>query len=121
MNFLYITIFSLVPKKALFGRGQVASTLMALSISSILTSLLLWIDYMTIAEYFNLYVFGAIWILPFVCCRQYFLEIKRFRKNMRFYAPQKRWLLKLIGVFFLIITLISPMVSAIILTILKNN
>ena len=121
MNFLYITIFSFVPKKAIFGRGQVASTLMALSISSILTSILLWIDYMTITKYFNLYVFGAIFILPFVCCRRYFLEIKRFRKNMHFYASQKRWLLKLIGVFFVIITLISPMVSGIILMILKNN
>jgi hypothetical protein len=121
LNYLYVIIFSFVPEKAIFGRGQVAVTLLALSISSICLSILLWIDYLTNTTYLNIYLFGTIFILPFLYCRWYFLNIKRYRKNLKFYHTKTRWMLRFIGILFLFLSLTSPMINGIILTILKNN
>jgi hypothetical protein len=121
MNFLYVTIFSFVPKKAIFGRGQVAATLLALSISFLLISSLLWIEYLISEKYFNIYLFTAIFVIPFLLCRWYFLNIKRFRKNLRLYLSQKRWVLKFIGISFFGISFFSQMIAMVFITILKNN
>jgi len=121
MNYLYITIFSIVPRKALLGRSQVAATLLAVSFFFIIVSASLWVEYYTKIRLLNIYsVFISLGIF-FTAFRWYFLNQGRLRKNLKKYEASTKWVLRLIGIVFFILSFSSQIVTGIILTILKNN
>ena len=121
MNFLYIIFFSFVPKKAILGRNQVATTLLAVSFFFIIVSVSLWIEFYMKIRILNLYSVLTIFAVLFISFRCYFLNQGRLRKNLKNYEASSKWVLKLIGIAFFILTFSSQIVTGIILTILRNN
>ncbi len=121
MNYLYIIIFSFVPRKAILGRSQVAATLLAVSFFSIIVSASLWVEYYMKIRILNIYSFFITFGVLFIVFRWYFLNQGRLRKNLNMYESSTKWVLKLFGIVFFILAFSSQVVTGIILTILKNN
>jgi hypothetical protein len=121
MNYLYIIIFSFVPRKAILGRSQVAVTLLASSFFFIIVSVSLWIEYYMKIRLLNLFSVLTIFGLLFISFRWYFLNQGRLRKNLKKYETATKWILKLFGIVFFILAFSSQIVTGIILTILRNN
>ena len=121
MNFLYTIIFSFVPRKAILGRSQVAVTLLAVSFFSLAISFLLWIEYYASIRLLNLYFFVIIFAVLFVSFRLYFLRSGRLRKNLKIYESKSKWKLKLLGIVFFVLSMLSQIISMVVLTILKDS
>ena len=121
MNYLYIIIFSFVPRKAILGRSQVAVTLLASSFSFIIVSISLWIEYYTNIRLLNIYSVFITFGIFFIAFRWYFLNQGRLRRNLKKYESATKWILKLLGIVFFILAFSSQVVTGIILTILRNN
>lgn len=121
MNYLYITIFSFVPRKAIFGRSQVAATLLSVSFFFLIGSVSLWVEYYMKIRLLNIYSVFITFGFLFISFRWYFLNQGRLRKNLKKYEASNKWVLKLIGIIFFILAFSSQIVTGIILTILRNN
>ncbi len=121
MNFLYIIIFSFVPKDALLGRRDVAVTLLAAACSFIIISSLLWIGYYMDIILLNLYSVAIIFGVPFIAFRWYFLNPRVYRKNLKKYEASKKWVLKLLGILFWFLAFFSQMITMMLITRLKNS
>ncbi len=121
MNYLYIIIFSFVPRKALLGRSQVAVTLLAVSFFSMFVSSSLWVEYFMKIRLLNIYSFFITFGVLFISFRWYFLNQGRLRKNLLKYESSTKWFLKLLGIVFFTFAFTSQIVTGIILTILRNN
>lgn len=121
MNYLYIIIFSFIPRKALLGRSQVAVTLLAVSFFSMFVSSSLWVEFFMKIRLLNTYSFIITFGVLFITFRWYFLNQGRLRKNLRKYVSSTKWFLKLLGIVFFIIAFSSQMITSIVLTILETR
>ena len=120
MDYLFLCIFSFVPKRAIFGRGQVASSILALSISSIIVAFLLIFNFIMTLNILNIYNIIVIYIVPIVFLRWYYLDIKRYRKVLRLLTHKNLVLTRSIGIMFFILAITSPMIVGIIVIVIMN-
>ncbi|MBG0781694.1 MAG: hypothetical protein H0S84_05455 [Bacteroidales bacterium] len=121
MNYLYIIIFSFVPRKAVLGRSQVAVTLLAVSFFFIFGSVSLWIEYYMKIRLLNIYSVFITFGVLFISFRWYFLNQGRLKKNLKKYEGSTKWVLRLIGIVFFILSFFSQIITGIVITILNNN
>ena len=119
MNYLYIIMYSFVPKRSIFGRSQVAVTLLTASFFFIIISISLWIEYLYNIRFLNLLSVLVIFCVLFVFFRLFFLDRGRLSRNLKKYESLNKWMLRLAGIIFLILSFTSQIITGIILTILK--
>lgn len=120
MNYLYLSIYSLISVKSIWGRGQVSSTLFALCIFNNLSAIFVWLEYYGICDLINPIILGAIYVILFILCRLYFLDTRIYKKNIKSIYRYRSRVLKLVGVIILFVSFISPIISAVSTTLLKN-
>ena len=111
-DFIYFSIYTLVPNKAIFGKRDVACTFYS-SFSSLLV-LGLW----ALIEYFFEYkpantkiyeatvciiIFGGLWFL----IRKIYLKPAKFRSMHRRFRKIPKWLLKFIGVLYMLFCFVA--------------
>ena len=120
MNYLYLIVYSLIPEKAIFGRKDVASTLLSLSYSLIIISAQLWLEYYFKFRLINAYSFFGLFIISFVTCRMVYLEPIRLSKILCEYEKMSKLTLKLVGILFFLFVYFSFIATGIALTMLHK-
>ena len=101
-DFIYFSIYSFVPDKAIFGKRDVACTLL-----SIYTAFLLLGLYMIchVAFNFKIHLLIICIVLPaglIVLTSKVFLKPAKFRKMHRRFGKIPKWLLKTIGIMYIL-------------------
>jgi hypothetical protein len=108
-DFLYFCIYSFVPDKAIFGKRDVACTFLS-SFTAIL-SFLLFIQCALIFHFkINVALCGVILFGGlFVLTRVIYLKPAKFRSMHRRFRKIPKWLLKTIGILYLLLCFFIPM------------
>jgi len=108
-DFIYFCIYSFVPDKAIFGKRDVACTLFASFTALFL--FLLFIQYAKIYNleynlaFFTITLFGGLFILA----RVIYLKPAKLRNMHRRFRKIPKWLLKTIGIMYLLLCFFIPM------------
>ena len=115
MNFLYIIIFSIIPKKAMLGHGQVAATVLSIAFFSKIVAVFLWIVHFFPIKnvekvYFYTIYLGCFYGIFFLN-RWYFLNPIRYRKILKTYYSYNKWFLRILGFLYLSFSYASMILS----------
>ncbi len=124
IDFIYYSILSIVPKKAIFGRRQVACTLFSSYLGFLSLSLYFWFS--LIFNFLNnkyIFILFGIIILGgfFIVFRNVFLNQKEIRKLEHKYSKTSKILFKFIGISFLLFCFFTFIFSGITVSIIKQN
>jgi len=102
LDFIYFSIYSFVPDKAIFGKRDVACTLLssftALFLLAFVVNCALIFEFKVNVILLGILLFGSLFILT----RRIFLKPEKFRSMHRRFRKIPKWLLKTIGVLYLI-------------------
>lgn len=124
IDIFYLSLLSIVPKKAILGSHQVAATIFSIISSLNVLVLLLWLSFLLSFRPTNNEIKIIVVIVlaaNFLFSRVYFLNKSNVRKiNQLEVRYSKRWL-KVIGFCILISTYILFAASGVIMTLLKEN
>jgi len=125
-DFIYFSIYSFVPNKAIFGKRDVACTLYSSYSSFLILGLWALLEYLFEYKPVNakiytaivcVIIFGGLWFL----IRKIYLKPAKFRSMHRRFRKIPKWLLKLISVLYMLFCFVALAFILTKLSIIKNT
>ena len=119
LDFIYFSIYSIVPDKAILGKRDVACTLFATFSSLVLFGgfPLTGVVEKNAEKKLLLTIALIILLSLFILTRKIFLRVSKFRNMHRRFRNIPKWVLKIVGIFYLFLCLCLTFALA---TIVKN-
>ena len=116
IDFIYYSILSIVPKKAIFGRRQVACTLFSSYLGFLSLSLNIWFSliFNFLNNKYSLILYCVVFFGGFfILFRYIYLNPQKIRYMENKYSKTPKILLKFIGISFLLFCFFSFVISGI--------